>query len=81
MTNENKIKPEDEIAVQPTAPAFDTVNRFLVTQHNDKTIIMTVSGMRPYTKLEMLSLVAWVTVMAELEPDEVAAAVKAVQSC
>jgi len=81
MTNENKTKPEDEIAVQPPAPAFDTVNRFLVSQQGDKTILMTVSGMRPYTKLDMLSLVAWVTVMAELEPDEVAAAVKAVQSC
>lgn len=82
MNDENKTtKPEDEIAVPPPAPALDTTNRFLVSTHGDRLMIMTVSGMRAITKGEALSLIAWLAVLGDIEADEIAAAVKAVESC
>lgn len=83
MTDEKKeVKPEDETATPPAPPALDTLNRFLVsTDGQGKTVLMTIGGMRAYTKLEMLSLVAWVIVMAELDEEEIAKAVEAVKSC
>ncbi len=81
MSDENKIRPEDEVAVPPAPPAFDTTNRFLVSAQGDKVMVMTVYGMRPFTKLEILSLVAWATVMADLTVEQIEEAVAAVRSC
>lgn len=92
MSNDTKkanedTKTNDEVAVPPPPPRFDTTNRFMVTAtglpgaENSRVMIMGIGGMHTYTKLEALSLVAWVAVMGGLKVSEIADAMGAVESC
>ncbi len=66
---------------KPTPEGFDTMNRFMVTQRHDGTLmLMTIGGMRPFTKNDALSLVAWLIVMGELDPADVEACAEAVRN-
>jgi len=71
---------EEKATTNELPEGFDTTNRFLVTSHNDRVMLMTIAGMRTYSKAEALSLVAWVIVMGDIDAADVDAAVRAVRS-